>query len=162
MIDIIIPTYNRRKHLEATLTSILNQSVDAKLINVIIVDDGSSDGSNEVVEQYADRLNLKYFYQEDKGYRAGRARNVGLRNSSEDVFLLIDSGIVLESTCIEKHLRLHHKFCEPISVIGYVYGFDNEESDLNELEGIIGKLKNIDDVIRHLDKIKKFLDVRED
>jgi glycosyltransferase involved in cell wall biosynthesis len=67
-VSIIIPTYNRKKLLMYTLDSILKQSISLDLIQVIVVDDGSSDDTAEMVRPYFEEINFKYFFQEDKGY----------------------------------------------------------------------------------------------
>jgi glycosyltransferase involved in cell wall biosynthesis len=161
MVDIIIPTYNRKQLLEFTLLSVLTQSLSPDLINVIVVDDGSSDSTQDVVENFQDKLRINYFFQDDLGYRVGRARNLGIENSSSDIIMLIDAGVVLSSNCLEKHLALHDTFKYPISVIGYVYGFDNKDSNPDELQLLLNKGLSVDKLISHLDRERKFLDVRE-
>ncbi|MBY0445348.1 MAG: glycosyltransferase, partial [Burkholderiales bacterium] len=76
-ISIVIPTYNRADLLRYTLESLVLQTLDKQLFEVIVVDDGGSDNSEEVVRAFAEQLNIKYFWQEDKGFRAGKARNIG-------------------------------------------------------------------------------------
>lgn len=161
MIDIIIPTYNRKKMLELTLRSILCQSFDLKLINVVIVDDGSNDNTYEVVLKYSKKLNLKYFYQEDRGYRVASARNMGLRNCNSNIFLLIDSGIMLQSQCVEAHVNFHRNFKKPISVVGKVYGFDFNNPDLKNLNMTYSRLPNVDRLINYFDAKKIYLDARD-
>ncbi|WP_232313031.1 glycosyltransferase [Enterovibrio coralii] len=75
-ISIVIPTYNRSKLLSHTLTSLVEQTLPAECFEVIVIDDGGSDDSEFVAKSFSDRLNVKYFWQEDKGFRAGKARNV--------------------------------------------------------------------------------------
>jgi glycosyltransferase involved in cell wall biosynthesis len=161
MIDIIIPTYNRKALLEMTLKSLVNQSTPREFMNVVVVDDGSSDGTEAVVKYYKDKLNLRYFYQEDRGYRVGRGRNLGLKNSYSDICLLIDSGILLASDCVNSHLDFHNKFDSPIACIGYVFGFDNEDSNLDDLDEIVETKQSVDSIIEYLHQKRMFLDVRE-
>jgi glycosyltransferase involved in cell wall biosynthesis len=161
MIDIVIPTYNRSELLNHTLSSILKQSVDKKMINVFVVDDGSADDSERVAKEYSKVLNLHYFYQEDKGYRVASARNTGLKNGTSDICLLIDSGILLRSDCVKQHLDLHRRNPDPIAVIGYVYGFDDDDPDLEHLQKICAGMPDVDEIIDYLEVHKLYLDVRE-
>jgi glycosyltransferase involved in cell wall biosynthesis len=161
MIDIIIPTYNRSALLDLTLSSLLNQTINLTSINVVVVDDGSSDNTSEVVKSYSDKLNLKYFYQADRGYRVASARNMGLKNCNSDICVFIDAGIILESNCISKHFEFHNNFDNPISAIGYVYGFDDRDPDLKELVTITNKIKDTDSLITYFDAKRIFLDARE-
>jgi glycosyltransferase involved in cell wall biosynthesis len=161
MIDIIIPTYNRSELLDRTLLSVLNQSVDKQLIKVFVVDDGSRDDSESIAMKYSDRLNLKYFYQEDKGYRVASARNLGLKNGISDICLLIDSGILMKSDCVKQHLDFHYRNAEPVAVIGYVYGFDDYDPDLSHLQEICEDIQDVDKIIGYLETNKLYVDVRE-
>jgi glycosyltransferase involved in cell wall biosynthesis len=160
-VDIIIPTYNRRELLRLTLRSILKQTVDLNLVNVIIVDDGSNDDTLFVVKKFLRHLKIKYIYQADKGYCVVSARNLGLRIGDSDLCILIDSGVLLESKCIEKHLEFHRKFKNPIAVIGYCHGFARKEDNLKELEDLIKNIKDIDEVIKHIENKRVFIDERE-
>lgn len=84
-ISVIIPTYNRSNYLLEAIGSILNQS--SKDFEIIVVDDGSTDNTREVMNKY--NRNIRYFYQENKGVSA--ARNTGAANSKADYILFLDS-----------------------------------------------------------------------
>src|SRR5258708_4083133 len=130
MIDIIIATYNRSSLLDLTLSSVLRQTIDLALVNVIVVDDGSNDNTKEIVRSYAGKVKLLYLFQEDRGYRVASARNMGLNNCSADICVFIDAGIILESGCLQEHFEFHSNYDRPASAIGYVYGFDENDPDL--------------------------------
>lgn len=84
-ISVIIPTYNRRDTLDRALSSVLAQSSPAD--EVIVVDDGSSDDSAQLVEQgYPE---AKLIRQENRGVSA--ARNRGLEQASHEWIALLDS-----------------------------------------------------------------------
>jgi glycosyltransferase involved in cell wall biosynthesis len=90
--SIIIPTYNRGKFLEIAIRSVLEQSfTDYELI---VVDDGSSDGTKEMFEERKTkdegrRTKIKYFYQKNKG-PAG-ARNLGLKQAKGEFICFLDT-----------------------------------------------------------------------
>tara|TARA_B110000881_G_scaffold210998_1_gene218984 strand:- start:3075 stop:3905 length:831 start_codon:yes stop_codon:yes gene_type:complete len=84
-ISVIIPTYNRIFFLKRSIDSVLEQSV--KPYEVIIVDDGSSDGTSTMIKKNYPKINL--ICQENKGVSA--ARNIGIRASSGDWVCFLDS-----------------------------------------------------------------------
>jgi glycosyltransferase involved in cell wall biosynthesis len=86
-IDVIIPTYNRAHVLDRTVQSVLNQSY--KDFRIILVDDGSTDGTNEKVHQYKNDSRFKILTQENQGVSS--ARNLGIRHSSNDWISFLDS-----------------------------------------------------------------------
>jgi glycosyltransferase involved in cell wall biosynthesis len=65
---VIIPTYNRSKLLNYTSGSLLKQNIPTNTFEVIVSDDGSSDDTKEIAEQYKDLVNLRYVFQDDLGY----------------------------------------------------------------------------------------------
>ncbi len=84
-ISVIIPTYNRRHTLERAIDSVLSQTF--KPFEIIIVDDGSEDGTrNWVQEAYP---SIKYIYQSNNGVSS--ARNKGIRSSRGSWIALLDS-----------------------------------------------------------------------
>lgn len=157
--SIIIPTYNRSEILSYTLESILRQSIDLNEIEVIVADDGSSDDTKEVVLRYQSKLKLKYVRQEDQGYRAGAARNLGIRSAESPVCIFLDNGILLSSQAIEAHLNVHEQSEEACTVIGYIYGFDDDNVHNEELFRLVD-YNNPDESIRQLQE-RGILDNRE-
>jgi len=85
-ISVVIPLYNKAPHIQRTLDSIFCQSFPPK--EIIIVDDGSTDGSGEIVKAVADPR-IKLFRQENAGISS--ARNHGIRESSTNFVALIDA-----------------------------------------------------------------------
>jgi len=71
----VVPTYNRKRNVELLLWALLLQTdLD---FEVVISDDGSTDGTEAMIERYKEQLRLKYCRQDHKGYRVGLARNRG-------------------------------------------------------------------------------------
>lgn len=81
--SIIIPNYNKEEYVRETLESIFNQTY--KNFEVIVVDDGSTDKSIEIIKEF----DIKLFHTNRK--RAGGARNVGIDNATSDYIIFLDS-----------------------------------------------------------------------
>ena len=105
-ISVIIPVYNTKEYLKECIDSILNQTID--LFEVIIVDDGSTDGSLELINQYAEsHSNIRVISQKNCGL--GAARNIGLKISKGEYIYFIDSDDILEKNALEYCYNLASK-----------------------------------------------------
>jgi glycosyltransferase involved in cell wall biosynthesis len=87
VISVIVPTYNQESFLKRAIQSIWNQGRDD--LEVIIVDDGSTDDTNNVLRQLTAQRALKVLRQENRGPAA--ARNAGIRESSGDLIAFLDA-----------------------------------------------------------------------
>lgn len=86
--SVIIPVYNSKEYLDECLNSVINQSCSD--FEIIIVDDGSTDGTGAFCDNYAERDNrIKVIHKENGG--ASSARNVGLDNSKGEYIIFLDS-----------------------------------------------------------------------
>ena len=87
LVSIIIPIYNVESYLRECLDSILAQTY--KNLEVILIDDGSTDSSGAIAKEYASKdIRIHYFYQENQG--AGSARNKGLEKANGEWVCFID------------------------------------------------------------------------
>ena len=97
-VSVIIPVYNVENYLEECLESIVNQSL--KEIEIICIDDGSTDNSLEILNKYASKYdNLKVFSQENKG--AGATRNFGISIAQGEYTYFMDADDILELNALE-------------------------------------------------------------
>ena len=105
LVSIIVPVYNAEKYLDRCLESILGQSY--KNIELIIVDDGSTDQSRSVCERYAGRdSRVKLIFQEKKGVLVARLRGI---SESNGVFIAwADADDWMEKDYLEKLVFLQH------------------------------------------------------
>ena len=96
-VSVIVPVFNSEDLLGNCLESIENQSL--KDIEIICVDDGSSDGSFDILKQFSSKdARFKIYQQENSG--AGSARNRGIEESSGEYILFVDSDDYIErETC---------------------------------------------------------------
>ena len=100
-VSIIIPNYNYAKYLRKCIDSVLNQTYAN--IELIIVDDGSTDNSREVIESYVDHRIIK-IYQENQGVSVARNNGIQIANGSYLAFL--DSDDYWSPNKIEENLLL--------------------------------------------------------
>ena len=100
MITIFTPTYNRKKTLPKLYESLKNQN--DKDFEWLIVDDGSNDGTDKLIEEYQKEniLNIRYFYKENGGKQ--RAVNLGVEKSQGEYFFIVDSDDFLSFDAVSK------------------------------------------------------------
>lgn len=135
-ISVIIPAYNNPKELRLTIDSILGSDFPLDQIEVLVCDDGSQPSLLPVVDEYSQRICARHFWQEDKGFRPGTARNMGIRAAKGELCLFLDSGVIVTSGCLSEHYRIYQQHGPRLVTIGYIYGNDLT-SDLEEMRGII-------------------------
>lgn len=104
--SVIVPVYNRPNECEELLESLTHQT--EKDFEVIIVEDGSSVPCREVVEQYADKLDVHYYAKPNSG--PGQTRNYGVERANGEYVLILDSDVVLPEgyfAAIDAELAAH-------------------------------------------------------
>lgn len=102
-ISIIVPVYNASFYLEDAINSLINQTIFDK-IEVIFVNDGSSDNSGDICGYYANKYNnFKVIHQKNMGVSA--ARNTGLSHVEGKYVTFMDSDDIIENDLYEKELK---------------------------------------------------------
>lgn len=103
MLSIIVPIYNSKKYLEECIDSILQQSY--KDFELILVDDGSSDGSGELCDEYAKKdSRILVIHKENKGQSS--ARNVGIDMAKGEYITFVDSDDTIEENTYLLNINL--------------------------------------------------------
>ncbi len=115
LISIIIPVYNAGKYLSETLASALGQNWANK--EIIIIDDGSTDNSLAIAQQYTDK-HVKIFSQANKG--ASAARNLGLQHAKGKYIQFLDADDLLSEDKISGQVQLLEKEPGKIAVCSIV------------------------------------------
>lgn len=92
MYSLVIPVYNRPEELDELLESVVSQSY-SEPFEVVVIEDGSSLTSSDVVDKYANTLSIKYLLKTNTG--PGDSRNYGMQRASGDYFIIFDSDCVL-------------------------------------------------------------------
>jgi glycosyltransferase involved in cell wall biosynthesis len=159
--SVIVPTYNRATLLRHTLDALVRQTIGTDRFEVLVVDDGSSDGTRDLVASYAGKLRVRYFFQEDEGYRVAKARNTGIANAAAPICVMVDSGVLLHSGALAAHLASHDAYAEPVAVCGYVYCFNEDNEDGALIEKRIDA-SDPDATLASLAADNAYLDIREE
>lgn len=97
LVSVVVPVYNEEKCIEFCLSSLLNQSY--KDTEIIVVDDGSTDGSVNIVQKY----NVKLLQQKHKG--PGAARNLGVKHAQGKVLVFADADMRYSGKYIENLVK---------------------------------------------------------
>jgi glycosyltransferase involved in cell wall biosynthesis len=120
LVTIVIPTYNYAKYLGKALGSCLRQSYGR--LEIIVIDDGSTDNTEEVVRSFEDGR-ISYYRQENQGVSA--ARNRGLSLARGDFITFLDADDYLTDDSIEQRLGIMLTDGDIQFVIGTAYSQDD-------------------------------------
>jgi len=116
-LSVVVTTYNRAPLLEKALISLASQTLANEDYEVIVVDDGSSDNTREVVRSLEPILAIKYSYQQNSGLAS--AKNHGLFLANGDIVLFLDDDDISDPNLIEQHLFAHNTNPNPqVAVLG--------------------------------------------
>lgn len=120
-LSVVVPTYNRKETLRLCLEALGRQNWNGHAFEVLVVDDGSTDGTGEMVQALSGRVpfRLRYFVMGHKGPAA--VRNEGIRSAAGEILLFIGDDIIASPRLAEEHLRWHLEHPEKgTAVLGYV------------------------------------------
>lgn len=106
MISVVIPAFNEEKSLGKCLDAFQNQTTKENF-EIIVVDNGSTDKTLQVLESYKNKLPLKVYFESKKG--RGTARYIGFKNAKGEIVLSADSDCVVPHDWIEKMTKTLRK-----------------------------------------------------
>ena len=134
MISIIIAMYNMEKYIEECLDSIFDQEFEP--LEVIVVDDGSTDRSLEIAKKYP----VKIIQQENSGQAA--ARNLALQHAKGEFIAYVDADDYLTENSLQRMWQLIQDTNSDMIITGYANVFENqpERIQIFEAPGQIGRL----------------------
>ena len=115
-VSVIIPTYNKKDFLEITLAALGLQTYPLEKYEVVIINDGSTDGTDALVSSLNVPYRINYTRQKNKGRSA--ARNRGIEKAKGRTIIFIDDDCAPTPTFIESHMR-HHNVSNNTVVLGY-------------------------------------------
>lgn len=106
LISAIVPTYNRLPILKKCLAALEAQTLPANQFEVIVIDDGSSDGTEAFMRQYTAPFHLQYLRQKNGG--TGAARYNGVKHATGEYLLLMNDDTICDKDVAEQHMRIQH------------------------------------------------------
>lgn len=109
--SIVVPVYNRPEEVRELLESLQKQDF-SKDFEVVIVEDGSSESSEDIVKLFQDNLQISYYYKENSG--PGDSRNFGMQKAKGNYFIILDSDCILPKQYlseVDKELKKEFVHC---------------------------------------------------
>lgn len=117
-LSVVIPTFNRRQILERTLAALSAQDFPPDDYEIIVVVDGSTDGTAELLRDWKSKCAFRTFNAPHRGVSA--ARNMGIRAAVGELVLLLDDDLIAAPDLIRQHCAAHSTL-EPCVVHGPIY-----------------------------------------
>ncbi len=124
-ISVIVPAYNVEKYLERCLQSILKQTY--KNIEIIIINDGSTDNTEQICNSFSEKNDNIRYYQLDKNMGISYVRNFGLEKVSGDLIGFVDSDDWIDEKMYETLYRMLVEYKSSIAVCNYTRIYNNGE-----------------------------------
>jgi glycosyltransferase involved in cell wall biosynthesis len=145
-VSIITPSYNRANIIHETAESIFRQTYPNW--EWIIVDDGSSDNSWEVINKYAEEdSRVKVFKRDREPKGACTCRNIAVAKCTGDFLIFLDTDDLLSSFCIEQRLKAIQSNAELDFIVFPMLMFKNKPDDLKLLWNIDSKVDDIERIL---------------
>ncbi|MYZ78569.1 glycosyltransferase family 2 protein [Ligilactobacillus salivarius] len=138
-ISIIVPIYNVEKYLKRSLDSLVNQTLED--IEIILVDDGSTDNSHKIAEDYKENYSNVLLVTKENGGLSD-ARNFGLQYASGEYIAFIDSDDYVESQMFERMYNLSENGRKKIIESNFLWKFPD---------------KNVKDVVKKYNSLNEYL-----
>lgn len=122
-ISVIMPIYNTEKYLHRSINSVINQSY--KNIEIILVDDGSTDSSPQICDEFAEKDNrIKVIHKKNEG--AAKARNTAISMATGEYLAFVDSDDFIDKAMIERLVNNAKKHNADIAICGFKTTSGNE------------------------------------
>lgn len=120
LVSVIVPIYNAAKYLDKCVSSIINQSY--KNIEILLVDDGSMDESEEIIRRYCEKYkSIRGFFQENKGPNGARLK--GVEEAEGDFVMFVDADDWIEDTLVEKLIENQVQTGADLLISGIIYDY---------------------------------------
>ena len=117
-ISLIVPIYNMEKYLETCLDSIVSQTIDKSTVEVLLIDDGSTDNSASIMREYADKYPyMKVFHKENEGL--SMTRNYGIKKAKGKYLAYLDSDDTISSDTLKLLVEFFDKHYDEIDLVTY-------------------------------------------
>ncbi len=123
-VSIIVPIYNAERYLKKCIDSILNQTKEE--LEIILVNDGSKDNSEEIIKSYNDKR-IKYYKNKNQGI--GKTRNFGIQKATGKYLMFLDSDDFLEKDACEKLYNKAETYGLDVVICDFYKIFDNGNTE---------------------------------
>lgn len=144
LVSVIIPVYNVEEYVADTIESVISQSMNfSKNIEIILIDDGSTDGSSEIAESYAKKFN-NVVYKKIINGGVSRARNVGFSISRGKYIHFLDSDDIISKDFYTRSVRLLERNSQSIDFVASKIKFFDAIIDSHPLNYKFYKTQVID------------------
>lgn len=146
MITVLTPTFNRGRRLQSLWDSLQKQTV--KDFEWLVVDDGSTDGTKDLITQLQEKSDfpIRYIYKSNGGKHT--ALNVGIQTICSELIFIVDSDDCVTDDAVESILKIHKKYRSQNNICGYAFLRAFPDGKVN------GKKFDVDE------KIGSYIDVR--
>ena len=125
-ISVIVPIFNSETFIEPCMECLLGQTVGFPRMEVLLVNDGSTDGSEDLCRRFAQQYeNVNLISQENQGVSA--ARNAGIRAAQGKYILFLDADDTISANAVEEITAFFDAHYEEIDLLTYRLYYRNEE-----------------------------------
>ena len=128
LVSIIVPVYNCKPYLEDCIQSVLAQ--DYGNLELLLIDDGSTDGSGQICDQYAYYNKIRIIHQKNQGVSA--TRNAGIRLASGDLILFLDSDDTIEPSMVSTMVADIEKEQADCAFCGMIHDYPDHSRNFPE------------------------------
>ncbi|MBU0708461.1 glycosyltransferase [Patescibacteria group bacterium] len=117
-LSVIIPVYNGEETIKRSMEAIFNQTIERKVYEVIVINDGSTDGTQVILQRLKSSYTFQLITQANLG--AAISRNQGIKKASQEIIVLIQDDIIVDPNFLAEHLRFHQMHDrENTAVVGF-------------------------------------------
>ena len=115
---VIVPVYNVEEYLDTCLMSLVNQTIPKDQMEVLVINDGSQDGSLEICREFGEKYSfIKVFSKENEGLSA--TRNYGIKKAQGKYIFFLDSDDYLTEATVEKVTDFFDRVYEEVDLVSY-------------------------------------------
>lgn len=126
-VSVVIPTFNRSDILIRCLQHLAGQTLLPASFEVVVCDDGSTDGTFDLVHSFPAPFSLTYLRQENRGPAA--ARNMGIGKARGEYVLFLNDDALLHPRALDIHLEEHRRLANPKAAVLGVFSMHSEFTD---------------------------------
>lgn len=148
-VSIIVPAYKSESTISETINSIKKQTY--KNVEVLVIENGTKDSTESIIDGYKKELEIKYFYSEKPN--VSNARNIGLQNATGDYIAFIDSDDRYENDYLSKMVNCIEGNNSQLVTCGY----STSDNKIKRLVGENDEIRNTTNLQKYLEELKKNL-----